>query len=62
MDDEDFNHNERFYLQLHCRFFYFYFFHGVDKIEEYSLKKTDYANLHKVVNVIMLIKERPQSI
>ena len=37
-------------------------FHGVDKIEEYSLKKTDYANLHKVVNVIMLIKERPQSI
>ena len=37
-------------------------FHGVDKIKEYSLKKTDYANLHKVVNVIMLIKERPQSI
>ena len=37
-------------------------FHAVDKIEEYSLKKTDYANLHKVVNVIMLIKERPQSI
>ena len=37
-------------------------FHGVVKIEEYSLKKTDYANLHKVVNVIMLIKERPQTI
>lgn len=40
----------------------FIHFHGVVKIKFRSLKKTDYANLHKVVHVIMLTQERPQSI
>ena len=40
----------------------FVHFRGVDKIKLRSFKNNHYANLHKVVHVIMLTQERPQSI